>query len=125
MQSVNLDNAAAALRSNPNVLAAWVFGSARDGVVGKESDVDIAALYDRIPSLDESCDLREALQKALEFEEVDFVDVSRASPVLQMEALAGRCLVNRDREKVAVFQSYAARLYEDERSQAMRNYLGR
>ena len=56
-----------------NVLAAWVFGSAKDGCITDRSDLDIGVLFSAVPSLEARVMLREHLQKSLQFDDIDLV----------------------------------------------------
>ena len=44
-------------QSTPNIIAAWAFGSAQDGVVRAEGDVDIGILVQMSLSFDEQLHL--------------------------------------------------------------------
>ena len=98
----------------PNIAAAWVFGSAQDGVVRAGSDLDFGILFVVKPSLDELTDLRAELQEILGFEAIDVIPLNEGSPVLRFEALSGRCLYCADRERRAAFASLTSREYEDD-----------
>ncbi len=97
-----------------NVLAAWVFGSAKDGFITAGSDLDIGVLFSAVPSLDERVMLREHLQKSLQFDDIDLVVLNEASPITRFEAICGRPIFVRDIAKRAEFFSITAREYEDE-----------
>src|SRR5437764_12325837 len=105
MCSVNLGKAAAVLASRPNMLAAWVFGSAQEGHMRAGSDLDIGVLFAAPPSLDALADLRADLQEALQFEHIDLVVLNNASPILRFAAVSGRLLCGRDPERRAAFVS--------------------
>jgi predicted nucleotidyltransferase len=105
------------LAEHENVVAAWIFGSAREGVVRKDADIDIGVYFYRMPSIDELADLREALQDALTFDEIDLVVLNEASPILRFEAVSGRPVYTADSQSRATFVSLTAREYEDEMAQ--------
>src|SRR3989442_13754187 len=92
MYNVNLDKAAPVLASMPNVLAAWVFGSAQEGRIRAGSDLDIGVLFAAPPSLDALADLRADLQEAWHFDNIDLVVLNNASPIFRFEAMRGRLL---------------------------------
>jgi predicted nucleotidyltransferase len=98
----------------PNVVAAWVFGSAQDGRVGTGSDVDIAVLMESQPSLDERIELLSKLQDALGVEDIDLVVLNEANAIVRFEAISGQPLFCRDLPRRAEFASLTAREYEDE-----------
>lgn len=112
MYRVDLNNLSNIFATDPNVVAAWAFGSAKDGTVGKESDIDIAVLFACKPSLDERRNLADALERRLKRAPVDLVVLNGASAVLRFEALSGRKIYSTDMESEATFQSLAAREYE-------------
>ena len=97
-----------------NVVAAWVFGAAKDGYVKSGSDLDIGVLFSALPSLDERVILREYLQKSLQFDDIDLVILNEASPITRFEAICGRLVFVRDQNRWAEFFSLTAREYEDE-----------
>lgn len=113
MQKINLENLAQTLLTDRNIIAAWLFGSARDGEVSDRSDLDIGVLFQSKPGLDELSDLRAAVQEELQLEEIDLVVLNDSSPILRFEALSGRLLCSRDDGKRAEFASLSAREYED------------
>ncbi|MEW6219546.1 MAG: nucleotidyltransferase domain-containing protein [Thermodesulfobacteriota bacterium] len=98
----------------PQVVAAWLFGSAQDGVVRPGSDLDIALLFASVPDLPLLADLRTALQQGLAIEEIDLAVLNQAGPVLAFEALRGVLVLCRDQDVVADFASLTARSWEDE-----------
>jgi len=113
MAKLNLSAASHILAGYEYVIAAWVFGSAQEGLPREGGDVDIAVLFESRPTLDQLCELRAALQDTLQFDNIDLVTLNGASSILRFEALSGRCLFCRDDEKRATFASLAAREYED------------
>ena len=114
MQVVAVENAGTVLAACPNVVAAWAFGSAKDGSVRPGSDLDIGVLFRSKPGLDELTDLLLALQQTFDFEKIDLSVLNDASSVLRFEAVSGRPLYCRDAGQRAIFVSLAARQYEDD-----------
>lgn len=114
MFSVNWPAIERVFPNHPAVVAAWVFGSAQDGVVRPGSDLDVGVLFDQPPALNELANLRADVQQAVELEDIDLVVLNRANPVLRFEAVSGRAVHCRDAGRRAVFVSLAAREYEDE-----------
>lgn len=100
--------------NHPQVVAAWVFGSAQDGYVRQGSDLDIGVLFAHLPTVDAWADLRADLQQAVGLEDIDLVVLNRANPVLRFEAVSGYAVYCRDAARRAEFVSLAAREYEDE-----------
>jgi predicted nucleotidyltransferase len=114
MYSVDWQRLEQVLAASPNVIAAWVFGSAQNGQINEGSDLDIGVLFGSKPSLDELLNLMADLQKALQFDEVDLVPLNEANPILRFEAISGRAVFCRDASRRAEFASLTAREYEDE-----------
>jgi predicted nucleotidyltransferase len=106
--------------SEANVVAAWAFGSARDGELRPGSDADVGVLLARRPTFDEQLDLLGRLQDALRLDEVDLVILNDANPILRFEVVSGRRLFTRDLSAMAEFVSLTAREYEDEMAQWQR-----
>ena len=102
------------LAAAPRVVAATVFGSARDGWIQPGSDLDVAVLFDGPPAADEFlrfyADLCDHLPGV---EKVDLVVLNQADPILAFEALRGRFLCKNDPEQTAAFFSLVCREYED------------
>ena len=105
------------LAREPNVLAAWHFGSSLEGSIRPGADVDIGVLFFRMPTMDELANLRSALQDALAFDAIDLVVLNEASPILRFEAISGRPVYAADPQARAGFASLTAREYEDEMAQ--------
>jgi predicted nucleotidyltransferase len=108
------------LAADPLVVAAWVFGSAQNGIIQERSDLDVGVLFTSKPSLDDLAILRANLQEALMIDDIDLVSLNRASSILRFEAVSGRLVFCRDRSKMAGFVSLAAREYEDDMAMAQR-----
>ncbi len=100
--------------ATPEVVAAWAFGSARDGEVRDGSDVDVGVLMARPPTFDDQLNLLGRLQAALGLDEVDLVVLNEANAILRFEAVSGRRLFIRDLPAVVEFVSLTAREYEDD-----------
>lgn len=107
--------------AHANVVAAWAFGSARDGEAPPGGDLDLGILFAEKPSVDERLELCGALQKALDFENIDLVTLNDASSILAFEAVSGRLLFSRDEGRRAEFVSLTARQYEDDMALAHRH----
>lgn len=98
----------------PKVVAAWAFGSSKEGMVHDGGDIDIGVFFDPGPSLDELAELRALIQSLAHFEEVDLVSLNDAPTILRFEVIRGRSLFCRDKVKRAEYVSLWAREYEDE-----------
>ncbi len=108
---------AASLAQHEAVVAAWIYGSGQDGMVGPCSDIDVGVLFAERPTLELLAAVRAAVQAALDYDDVDLVPLNDASPMLSFAAVCGRPVFTADKEKAATFVSLTAREYEDEMAQ--------
>ncbi|NJN95206.1 MAG: nucleotidyltransferase domain-containing protein [Anaerolineales bacterium] len=114
MSSVDWPRLEQVLAAAPNVMAAWVFGSAQTGQIRAGSDLDIGVLFDSTLPFDEQLRLLGDLQPVVPFAEIDLVPLNEANPILRFEAVSGRAIFCRDASRRAEFVSLTAREYEDE-----------
>ncbi len=104
-----------ALAATPGLAGAWLFGSRAQDRARADSDVDVAVLFERPPPLEVVAELRARLQEALGMEDVDLVVLDEETPsTLAFEAVSGRLLHCRDRDRLAAYVSEIARQYEDD-----------
>ena len=120
MRRIDLQKAEGILGRHDDVVAAWAFGSAKDGSVGDASDLDIGVLFLSRPDLDDRTKLLAELQEALEFENVDLVVLNDTSSILRFEAVSGRLLFSSNEARRAEFVSLTAREYEDDMAMSRR-----
>ncbi len=102
----------------PDVAAAYLFGSAARGEATPRSDLDVAVLLAPAPSSpQEEWERREALSKALSRiadRLVDVVILNQAPPLLCHQVLReGRRIYERDLEARIEFEARAGKIYED------------
>jgi predicted nucleotidyltransferase len=115
MKKIDLEQTSAVWEATPAVVAAWAFGSAQDGELGEESDIDIAVLMREKPGFDEQLELLGRLQGALNVEAIVLLILTDdTNPYLRFEAISGRPLYCRDLGRRAEFVSLTSREYEDE-----------
>ena len=101
--------------AEPDVLAAYVFGSIARGTSGPLSDIDIAVLF-RDPTRREEVRgrLTDALSRRLRSSRVDVIDLDRAPVNLRYHVLRdGRRIVCRDRGRVQRLAAATVREYLD------------
>jgi len=110
--NIDWDLLAEILAAVPNVMAAWVFGSAQNGLVREGGDLDVGVLFTSPPSLDDLAALRATLQQATQVDDIDLVPLNRAASILRFEAVSGRLIFKRDAAQMVEFVSLAAREYE-------------
>ena len=101
------------LTNFPEVDAAWLFGSAKEGIVRPGGDVDIGILLrtgsHNLP------EIHLTLQRVLNSDDVDLVELTPdLDSILAFEVLNGARLLVRDVERVAELSSLVSRQYEDE-----------
>lgn len=113
------------LSGRPNPVAASVFGSGMEGQIAAGSDLDLGVLIAVPPTLDELVELREKLQRSLQFDDIDLVVLNEASPMTRYEAVSDRLVFARNREEEADFVSLTAREYEDSMALIRRGVLWR
>lgn len=96
----------------PNVIFALLHGSAKDGNVGPDSDIDIALFLKGNASLELYRQAQGAVSSVIPDAEADVGILNRAEPVYRFEALKGRLLFCRDQETYLTFFSRTCREYE-------------
>lgn len=90
--------------SDPRVLGVFLFGSQADGTATARSDIDLAALFDRDLTLDEQLSFEVAVCDALgAYDDVDIVNLNRATLPFRFRAVAGKLLYERDYVRVSDF----------------------
>ncbi len=120
MRRIDLQKVVGILEEHDDIVAAWAFGSAKEGSLADGSDLDIGVIFKSRPSLDDRTRLLGELQKALEFEDVDLAVLNGASSILRFEAVSGRLLFSSDESLRAEFSSLTAREYEDDMAMSRR-----
>lgn len=113
LSPVEVDLLKTVLSCQPNVTAAWLFGSQDTGRATSRSDVDIGVLGLGDFSTRQRLELAAQLETELRVNRVDLVLLEKASPILAFEVILGTCLLNLDPESCASFVSLTSRLYED------------
>jgi predicted nucleotidyltransferase len=89
---------------DPRVLGVFLFGSQADGTATPRSDIDLAVLFDRDLTLDEELTFQVAVCDTLGvYDDVDIVNLNRASLLLRHRAIAGNLLYERDCVRVSDF----------------------
>jgi predicted nucleotidyltransferase len=101
------------LDAHCGLAALWVFGSEASGTVRFDSDVDLAALFRVRVSPEALVDARLELSARLG-RPVDLVDLSRASPIVAMQAVRhGQLVCDADRSARLRFLTMLPSRYED------------
>jgi predicted nucleotidyltransferase len=112
--STDLSSALAILRREiPELAGVYLFGSAADGTLRPDSDVDLAFYAGRPLERMRVLDLQEAIAKALK-RDVDLIDLATAPTILQVQVIGeGRLLAALDADAVAFFEVRVIRDYYD------------
>jgi len=82
------------LRSEPDLLLAYVFGSVADGRPRPESDLDVAVLPERALTSERKAELITALAR-IAGRPVDLIDLRTAGPHIARQAIRGQILFTR------------------------------
>lgn len=106
------------LKTQPDIVAAYLFGSLAQGRATSRSDVDVAVLLTNVPGVladewDRRLRLMDALRRFAD-REIDVVILNNAPLVLQDQVLRyGRRLYERDRAARVDFEVRAGQAYAD------------
>ena len=117
---------AAFLATQPDIVAAYLFGSLAQGRARPRSDIDIAILLDPASSqmaFERQLQLMGDLRRFAD-REVDVVILNSVSPILQHQVLRyGRRLYEHDRQARVEFEVRAGKVYTD--LQPLRSFFQR
>lgn len=95
-----------------NFLLVFLFGSMARGFSTKESDVDIAIMFERVPDFFELNDLRDQLSRCVA-KEVDLITLNTASPIIKMQVLRYGILIKKEERDYNEFFVSTVREYSD------------
>jgi predicted nucleotidyltransferase len=116
---LDLRRAARVVKSHPEILAAYLYGSHAKGHAGPQSDVDVAVLLRerrgrmrRIPATYEA-DLANAISAAVGRSVVEVIVLNTASPLLAREVLRGHRFFTRERDAVMAYEYRIRQRYID------------
>jgi uncharacterized protein len=96
----------------PEIVFAYLLGSAADGTVYPHSDLDLAIYTSKKADLDFYGRLQELCEEVVGPVRCDIGILNNAEPVFRFEALKGRLLFVRDKERWLTFYSRTCREYE-------------
>jgi len=99
---------AGVLNDEPQVLAAYLFGSSVDGTASPSSDVDVGVLFSTNVSLKELIRIEALLDESIS-QTVDLVDLRRASPFVALDVVRGDRFFCRDETIADEFDLYVLR----------------
>jgi predicted nucleotidyltransferase len=116
---IDIEAIAAYFAGQPDLVAAYLFGSAARGQADRLSDVDIAVLFDARLGAEESVERQLRIMGDLETHanrEVQVVVLNRATPLLAYQAVEhGVLLYERSRAERIDFEVLTRRVYFDEK----------
>ena len=96
------------LSDEPQVLAAYHFGSSADGTAHASSDVDIGVLFRTRVPLEELIRIKNQLDDSIP-QTVDLLDVKRAGPFVALDIIRGERFYCRDETATDEFDLYVLR----------------
>lgn len=115
--------AEAVQRACPQAAFAILFGSAKEGVVRKGGDVDVAVFLESKFTFEDFCRLCDAIESTVPTAQPDVTIMTmETDPILRFEALKGRCLFVRDWQRYCDFFSLTCREYEDQMADYARQH---
>lgn len=101
-------------RRCPEVVFAILHGSAKDGFVKEDSDVDIAVYVQDKANFELYHKISEAVGAIVGDAQPDIGVLNNAEPVYRFETLKGKLLFSRDENKYLNFYSLTCREYENQ-----------
>ena len=96
------------LTDEPQVLAAYHFGSSSDGTAHASSDIDVGVLFRTRVPLEELIRIEMRLDDSIQ-QTVDLVDVKRVGPFVALEIIRGNRFFCRDETAADEFDLYVLR----------------
>jgi len=95
-------------RTDPRILAVYLFGSRTKAEEHPRSDVDLAVLFAEPQELHQILELEIRLEDALGTK-VDLIDLGRAKPFLALDAISGERIYCTDSRRCDEFDLYVLR----------------
>lgn len=95
-------------RTDPRIVAVYLFGSRTKGEEHPTSDVDLAVLFDEPQGLQDLVGLEIRFEDALDTK-VDLIDVGKARPFLALDAISGERIYCTDSRRCDEFDLYVLR----------------
>ena len=95
-----------------NIRLAFLMGSFAKGTARKDSDVDVAVLFDQHPASREIFELKDSLTVLLK-KEIDLIVLNNAGPVIRMQALKTGILLYKTPDSYEDFFTRTINEYDD------------
>jgi len=115
MNRIPVENLKEALLQNKNLSFAYLFGSAANGEIRPDADVDIAVYFSKPPGSDDIYEVIKDLEDVLGEGLLDLLILNGCNDfVLRNEVIKGKLLLRREPDRHASFFSWTLRMYEDQ-----------
>lgn len=95
-----------------NLKLAFLLGSFAKGTPRKDSDVDIAVLFDQCPGSLEIFELKDRLTELLK-KDIDLIVLNIAGPVIRMQTLKTGILIYKEQDAYGTFFTRTINEYDD------------
>jgi predicted nucleotidyltransferase len=113
--SFSIEDLAKSLQEKfPEIIFAYLMGSAVYGIIKPHSDLDLAFYLEDRPDLRFYSEVQELCEKKIGNIRCDTAILNHAEPVYRFEALKGKLLFARDQETWLRFYSVTCRQYESQ-----------
>ena len=123
MNKIPLKELKETLLKNNNVSFAYLFGSAANGEIRPDADVDIAVCFFSAPKPDDIYEAIKDLEGVLGEDILDLLILNGCDDfVLRNEVIKGNLLIRRDPDRHASFFSWTLRMYEDQMMRMERTF---
>ena len=100
-------------RGKKNVILVIIFGSYGTEFQREDSDIDFAILFDGRLDMIQEMKVLDDLSRILNFENVDLVNLNKASVMIQFRSLGGKIIYERDYYEVCDYMEKVFKLYAD------------
>ena len=100
-------------KNRSDVVLAILFGSHGTEFQRNDSDIDFAILFDNKISMMEEMKILDELSSILSFENIDLLNLNKASVIMKFEALSGQIIYERDFDETSDFMEKVFKTYGD------------
>ncbi|MBS3970846.1 MAG: nucleotidyltransferase domain-containing protein [Clostridia bacterium] len=100
-------------KNRSDVVLAILFGSHGTEFQRNDSDIDFAILFDNKISMMEEMKILDELSGILSFENIDLLNLNKASVIMKFEALSGQIIYERDFDETSDFMEKVFKTYGD------------
>ena len=113
MKKIDLQQLSIFLSSRSDIIFAVSFGSSKDGLIEPENDFDIGIYFEPQPDIEALTDFLSQVADLIDFDFIDYTDLTKVDPILAFEAISGNFLCKNNPLKTAEYFSMVCREYED------------